>query len=102
MGPAEAAHEPAAEPEPTPLGTLLDSFVDIPASLRDDHNHRTPTVLSSGLPTRFWALLLPWLNFPPFSITSTNTLPLTYALTSALALNLALSLSSSALAPTSV
>ena len=50
MGPAEAAHEPAAEPEPTPLGTLLDSFVDIPASLRDDHNHRTPTVLSSGLP----------------------------------------------------
>ena len=52
--------------------------------------------------TRFWALLLPWLNFPPFSITSTNTLPLTYALTSALALNLALSLSSSALAPTSV
>ena len=51
MGPVESAHEPLApSPEPTPFTTLLDSFVDIPASLRDAHHFRTPTVLSSGLP----------------------------------------------------
>ena len=51
MGPVESAHEPVApSPEPTPFTTLLDSFVDIPASLRDAHHFRTPTVLSSGLP----------------------------------------------------
>ena len=33
-----------------PLQPCWISFVDIPASLRDAHHYRTPTVLSSGLP----------------------------------------------------
>ena len=66
MGPVEAAHEPAApSPEPTPFGTLLDSFVDIPASLRDDHHHRTPTVLSSGLPDPVLGTATPLVKLSP-------------------------------------
>ena len=66
MGPVEAAHEPAApSPEPTPFGTLLDSFVDIPASLRDDHHHRTLTVLSSGLPDPVLGTATPLVKLSP-------------------------------------
>ena len=68
------------------------------ASLTFPHHYAMPTTSAHPLcsrvacRTRFAALLLPHSNFPRFKITSTNTLPLTYALTSALASNLALTL----------
>ena len=58
MGSGEPAPEPASvtppagapPPDPTPFASLLDRFVDIPASFADPNERRTPTVPSQSLP----------------------------------------------------